>query len=164
MYRHLLLHDLSIYLSIYVFPIYLSIYLWDAYNKFPDVFCTGIQNWRRLLKVHYVIAIHLMRWLTNFHDFRFKWTATSSNWNTPLKNPDCHSWWVSKMQSEREDTLEERYAIKFCFKLRKIATETHGMPQTAFGVSCMNRASAFEWHKRFKEGRESEGWWEVWEE
>ena len=23
---------------------------------------------------------------------------------------DCHSWWISKMQSEREDTLEERYA------------------------------------------------------
>ena len=33
--------------------------------------------------------------------------------------------------------------------------ETYGMPQTAFGASCMNRASVFEWHKRFKEGRES---------
>ena len=31
--------------------------------------------------------------------------------------PDCHSWWFSKMQSGREDTLEEQYAIKFCFKL-----------------------------------------------
>ena len=30
------------------------------------------------------------------------------------------------------------------------------MFQTAFRVSCMNRASVFEWHKRFKEGRESE--------
>ena len=29
------------------------------------------------------------------------------------------------------------------------------MFQTAFGVSCMNRASVFEWHKRFKEGKES---------
>ena len=29
------------------------------------------------------------------------------------------------------------------------------MPQTAFGASCMNRASVFEWHKRFKEGKES---------
>ena len=28
------------------------------------------------------------------------------------------------------------------------------MLQTAFGASCMNRASIFEWHKRFKEGRE----------
>ena len=31
----------------------------------------------------------------------------------------------------------------------------YGMLQTAFWPSCMNRASVFEWHKRFKEGRES---------
>ncbi len=53
------------------------------------------------------------------------------------------------------DTFEERYAIKFCFKLGKNATGTNGMLQTSFGASCMNRASVFEWHKRFKEGRES---------
>ena len=41
-----------------------------------------------------------------------------------LLKPDCHSWWISKMQSGREDTLEEWYAIKFCFKLVKNATET----------------------------------------
>ena len=69
-----------------------------------------------------------------------------------LLKPDCHSWWISKMQS---DILEEWYAIKLCFKLGKNATETYGMLQTAFGASCMNRASVFEWHKRFKEGRES---------
>ena len=74
-----------------------------------------------------------------------------------LLKPDCHSLWISKMQSEREDTLEERYAIKFCFKLGKNATETHGMLQTAFRLSSMNQASVFEWHKRFKEGRESVG-------
>ena len=55
--------------------------------------------------------------------------------------------------------LEERSAIKFCFKLGKNATETYGMLQNAFGPSYMNRASVFEWHKRFKEGRES-----VWED
>ena len=37
-----------------------------------------------------------------------------------LLKPDCHSWWISKMKSGREDILEERYAIKFCFKLGKI--------------------------------------------
>ena len=59
-----------------------------------------------------------------------------------LRKPDCHSWWISKIQSGRE---EERYAIKFCFKLGK----------NAFRPSRMIRASVFEWHKRFKEGRES---------
>ena len=69
-----------------------------------------------------------------------------------LLKPDCHSLWISKMQS---DTLEEWYAIKLCFKLGKNATETYGMLQTAFGASCRNRASVFEWHKRYKEARES---------
>ena len=60
------------------------------------------------------------------------------------------------MQSGSEDTLGERYAIKLCFKLGKNdATETYGMLQTAFGASCMNPASVFEWHKRLKEDRES---------
>ncbi len=55
----------------------------------------------------------------------------------------------------QSDTLEERYAIKLCFKLGKNTTETYGVFQTAFGASCMNQASVFEWHKKFKEGRES---------
>ena len=59
------------------------------------------------------------------------------------------------MKSGREDTLEERYAIKFCFKHGKNAIETYGMLQTAFRPSCINQASVFEWHKRFKEARES---------
>ena len=57
-----------------------------------------------------------------------------------LLKPDCHSWWISKMQS---DTLEE----------------TYGVFQTAFGASCLNQASVFAWHKRFQ-GRQGvcEGW------
>ena len=37
-----------------------------------------------------------------------------------LLKPYCHSWWISKMLSGCEDTLEEQYAIKFCFKLEKM--------------------------------------------
>ena len=66
-----------------------------------------------------------------------------------LLKPDCHSWWISKMQSGRGDTLEERYAITFCFRFGKSDTETYGRLQTTFGASCMNRASVFELHKRF---------------
>ena len=73
-----------------------------------------------------------------------------------LLKPDCHSWWISKVQSGRKDTLEERYAIELCFKLgNNDAPETYGMLQTAFRPSCMNRVSVFEGHKRFKKGRES---------
>ena len=41
------------------------------------------------------------------------------------------------------------------FKIWKKATETYGMLLTAYGRSCMNLASVFEWHKRSKEGRGS---------
>ena len=44
-----------------------------------------------------------------------------------LLKPDCHCWRISKMQSGREDTLEERYTIKLYFKLGENATETYGM-------------------------------------
>ena len=53
--------------------------------------------------------------------FQVKWTATARIGIHPTKPVGyCHSWWISKMQSGREDTLEERYAIKFCFKLREM--------------------------------------------
>ena len=42
-----------------------------------------------------------------------------------LLKPDCHSWWISKMQSGREDTWEERYTIKFYFKLGKMIPQKH---------------------------------------
>ena len=58
-----------------------------------------------------------------------------------LLKPDCHSWWISKMQSGCE---EEWYAIKLYFKLGKNATEMYGMLQTAFWPFCMDRASVFE--------------------
>ena len=67
-----------------------------------------------------------------------------------LLKPYCHTWWISKMQS---DTLEDRYAINFSFKVGKNGTEMYGMLQTAFRPSCMNQALVFEWHKIFKEAR-----------
>ena len=95
-----------------------------------------------------------MRWLTNFYHFRFKSTTTEAIGIYPTKA--LLSQPVNfKNAIWRDDTLEERYAIEFCFKLAKNATQTYGLLQTAFGASCMNRASVFEWHKRFKEGRES---------
>ena len=46
-----------------------------------------------------------------------------------LLKPDCHSWWISENEIW---TLEERYAIKFCFKLGKNVTGKYGMLQTVF--------------------------------
>ena len=45
---------------------------------FQTFFGPAFKNWRRILKIQDVIAIHLLRRLTNFYDFKFKLTATSA--------------------------------------------------------------------------------------
>ena len=125
------------------------------FNKFPDFFVQAL----KIVVDSWKFTILLLYFL--WDDWQiFMISASNEQLQQQLEytllNPDYHNWWISKMQSGREDTLEERYSIKFCFKLGKNdATETYGMLQTAFGASCMNRASVFEWHKRFKEGTES---------
>ena len=122
-----------------------------TFNKFPDLFCTDIYNCRRLLRIQYLIAIHIMRWLTNFYDFSYKWTATVAIGIHPTKA------WLSQLVNFKNAIWTwGHFRRAICNKiLWKNATETYGMVQTAFRLSCMNRASDFEWHKRLKEGRES---------
>ena len=122
--------------------------------SFQTFFCKFLKICCRPLKIPYTIAIHLMRWLTNFYDFRFKLTATARIGIHPTKA------WLSQLVNFKNaiwtwGCFKERYAIKFCFKLGKNAREMYGMLQTAFRPSCMNQASVFELQKRFKEGRES---------
>ena len=119
-----------------------------AFNKFPDFFVQAFKV--VLLKILYVIAILLMRWLTNFYDFRLKWRATAAIGIHPTK-----AWLSQLMNFKNVIWTRGQFAIKLCFKLGKNTTETYGMLQTVFRPSCMNRASIFEWHKRFKEGKGS---------
>ena len=125
-----------------------------ALNKFPDFFVLTfkivIDSWKFTMLLLYILY-------DDWPIFRISGSneQLQQQLEYTLLKPDCHSWWISKMQSGRQDTLQERYAIKLCFKLGKNSIETYGMLQTAFGASCMNQASVLEWHKRFKEGRES---------
>ncbi len=50
-------------------------------------------------------------------------------------------------KTEKKETSEK---MTICNKIM-----FYGMLLTVFRLSCMNRAPVFEWHKRFKEGRES---------
>ena len=94
------------------------IHIYVVHSISFQTFCTGIWNCYRLLKIQYVICYTSYEMTDQFfYDFRFKWRATAGIEYTLLK-PDCYSWWISKMQSGRE---EERYTIKFCFKLGKNA-------------------------------------------
>ncbi|GFS80586.1 protein GVQW3 [Trichonephila clavipes] len=53
-----------------------------------------------------------------------------------------------------ERSLEQRYAIKFCVRLGKNATETFQMLKEAFKDDYISRSQSGKWHKAFKEGRE----------
>ena len=50
---------------------------------------------------------------------------------------------------------EQRVAIKFCCKVDFSATKTVELIQKAYGDAALSRTTIFEWHKRFREGRES---------
>ena len=122
-----------------------------AFNKFPDFFVQAfkivVDSWKFTMLLLYILWDDWPSFMISASNEQLQ-----QQLGYTLLKPDCHSWWISKIQPGHE---EERYTIKFCFKLWKNATETYRMLQTAFQASCMNQASVFEWHKRFKEGRES---------
>ena len=127
------------------------LYLGGAYDKFTDffvwVFKIVVDSWKFIILLLYILwndwPIFMISFLNERQQQQVEYT---------LLKPDGHSWWILKMQSGCDDTLEERYAIEFFFKN---ATKTYRMLQTAFGPSCMNRASVLQWNKRLKENRES---------
>ena len=90
-----------------------------AFNKFPDVFVQAfkivVDSWKLTMLLLYILWDG---WPI------FMISASNLQQQQPLEytllKPDCHSWWISKMQSGRDDTLEKRYAIKFCFKFGKM--------------------------------------------
>ncbi|KAJ4440585.1 hypothetical protein ANN_08730 [Periplaneta americana] len=64
---------------------------------------------------------------------------------------------VERSQCERKchSTMEQRVNIKFCYKLGKTATETHGMLVQVYGREAVSRKCVYEWFKRFREGKET---------
>ena len=65
---------------------------------------------------------------------------------------------VTLCQSREMDVKkEQRVAIKFCCKVDFSATKTVELTQKVYGVAALSRRKIFEWHKRFREGRVSEG-------
>ena len=88
-----------------------------AFNKFPHFFFVQafkivVDSWKFSMLLLYILwddrPIFMISRSKEQLQHKLEYT---------LLKPDCHSWWISKMQS---DTLEERYSIKFCFKLGKM--------------------------------------------
>ena len=111
--------------SILLFLLYdfICLHIRGEFNKFPDIFVQAfrivVDSWKFAMLLLYILwddwSILMISGSNEQLQQELEYT---------LLKPDCHSWWISKMQSRLEDTLEERYAIKFCFKLGKNATET----------------------------------------
>lgn len=53
-----------------------------------------------------------------------------------------------------ESTIEQRYAIKFCAKLKKSLDETSKIIREAYGDSTLSHSQVARWLKAYKEGRE----------
>ena len=53
-----------------------------------------------------------------------------------------------------DKNLEQKINIKFCVKIGKSANEMLALLTVAYGEYTMQKWSVFEWHRRFKEGRE----------
>ena len=66
----------------------------------------------------------------------------------------CSSFCVSS-RAKMQRSLEQRYTIKFCAKLKKSGSETLQLLRTAYGDALLSSAHVLRWHKVFKEGRES---------
>ena len=98
---------------------FIVIYIRGAFNKFPDFFVLAfkivVDTWEFSMLLLYILwdewPISMISGSNEQLQQQLEYT---------LLKHDCHSWWISKMQSGREDTLEERYAIEFCFKLGKM--------------------------------------------
>ena len=120
--------------------IFTYLHIQGQFNKFPDFFVQAfkivVDSWKFSILLLYILWDDWSIFMISASNEQLQ-----QGLEYTLLKPDCHGWWISKMQSGYEDTLEEQYAIKLCFKLENNATETYGMFQTAFGSSCMNRAS-----------------------
>jgi len=63
---------------------------------------------------------------------------------------------VTMCQCREMDVKEEqRVAIKCCCKVDFLARKAVKLIQKAYGDAALSRTTTFEWHKRFREGRES---------
>ena len=100
-----------------------------AFNKFPDFLYRYLKlSWT--LENSDILAIHLMRWLTNFYDFRFKWTATAA---IGIRHTKA---WLSQLINFKNVIRKwELFRIKFHFKRGKNVTDTYGMLKTALDPS-----------------------------
>jgi hypothetical protein len=61
--------------------------------------------------------------------------------------------WYTDGRKMRDNNVEQRINTRFCVQNDRSASETSLLP-LAYGEYTVKSSSGFEWHRRFKEGRE----------
>ncbi len=91
--------------------------LHSTFNKSPEIFVKAlkivIDSWKFSMLLQYILWDDWPIFMISDSEEKLQQQLEYT-----LLKPDCHSWWIPKMQSWCE---EERYGIKFCFKLGKNA-------------------------------------------
>jgi len=64
------------------------------------------------------------------------------------------SCFITSLTFAMQENIEQWYAIKFCVKLNKSATEMFASLTETHGDATLSRSMVFKWHKAFKEGQE----------
>ena len=113
--------------------LYIYIYICGAFIKVPEFFVHAfkivVDSWKFTMLLLYILwddwSIFMISGSNQQLQQQLEYT---------LLKPHCHSWWILKMQSGREDTLEERYAIKFSFKLGKKCHRNVWNPSDCFST------------------------------
>ena len=94
-------------------------YIRGAFNRFPDFFLQafkiGVDSWKFSILLLYILWDDWLIFMISASNEQLQQALEYT-----LLKSDSHSWWISKMQSGCEDTLEEWNAIKLCFKLGKM--------------------------------------------
>ena len=84
-----------------------------SFNKFPDFFCRAFKivviSWKFSMLLLYILWDHWPIFIISRSNEQLQQQLEYT-----LQKPDCHNWWISKMQS---DIFEEWYAIKFLEKM-----------------------------------------------
>ena len=86
-------------------------HLRGEFNKFPDFFVQSfkisVDSWKFSMLLLYILCDEWPIFMTLGSNEQLQQQLEYT-----LLKPNGHSWWISKMQSGREDNLEERYAIE----------------------------------------------------
>ena len=94
-------------------------YIHGTFNKLPDFFVQAlkivIDSWKFSMLLLYILWDDWPIFMISGSNERLQQQLEYT-----LLKLDCHGWWISKMQCGREDTLEERYAIKNVLNLEKM--------------------------------------------